>query len=80
MPYGHAVIQLNPDDASLVRLYLSEQFAHADHRIREDPATVRGGCIIETNGSQLDATLATRWKRVVESMGAKNDWVETSGE
>ena len=76
MPHGHAMVQLHPADAALVRQYLGEQLAHASHRIHEDPSVARGGCVIEANGSQLDASLATRWKRIVESTGAKNEWVE----
>jgi len=76
MPHGHAVIQLHPDDASLVRSYLGDQLAHAGHRIHEDAATARGGCLIEAGGSQLDASPATRWKRLVDSLGASREWLD----
>ena len=76
MPLQHAVIRLNPEDASLARSYLGDQLAHAGHRILEDPRQERGGCVIESGGSQLDASVSTRWRRVAESLGASSDWLE----
>ncbi|OIQ93319.1 flagellar assembly protein FliH [mine drainage metagenome] len=80
MPLVHAVIRLHPQDASLARSYLGDQFAHAGHRILEDPRQERGGCILESGGSQLDASIATRWRRVAESLGASSDWLEAPRE
>jgi flagellar assembly protein FliH len=76
MPHPHATIHLNPEDASLVRSYLGEQLAHAGHRIHEDQRLERGGCLIEANGSQIDASLTTRWRRAVESLGSNAEWLE----
>jgi len=78
MPHAHAMIHMHPEDASLTRSYLGEQLAHAGHRIVEDPRLSRGDCIIESGSSQLDASVATRWKRVAESLGmlgAGADWL-----
>ena len=78
MPHPHAVIQLHPEDASLARLYLGDQISHAGHRIHENPRLERGGCVVEAAGSQLDASLATRWKRISESLGAHSEWLEVT--
>jgi flagellar assembly protein FliH len=75
MPHQHANIILHPEDASLVRTYLGEQLAHAGQRILEDPRIERGGCLIEAAGSQIDASLATRWRRVVENLGSNAEWL-----
>ncbi len=75
MPQAHAMIHLHPEDASLTRSYLGEQLAHAGHRIVEDQRLSRGDCIIESGASQLDASLASRWKRVTESIGVSSDWL-----
>ncbi len=72
----HTLIYLHPEDASLARSYLGDQLSHAGHRIHEDPHQERGGCVIEAGGSQLDASMETRWKRVVESLGMNTDWLE----
>lgn len=78
MPHQHANIILHPDDASLVRSYLGEQLAHAGQRILEDPRIERGGCLIEAAGSQIDASMATRWRRVVENLGSNVEWLASA--
>jgi len=76
LPHQHASIYLHPEDASLVRIYLGDQLSHAGHRIFEEANLARGGLRIEAGGSHLDASVETRWKRVLESMGVDNTWVE----
>jgi flagellar assembly protein FliH len=34
-----------------------------------------GGCRLETSHGELDATLETRWKNVLESLGQNGDWL-----
>lgn len=75
LPLLHAAIHLHPEDASLARLRAGDQLAHAGHRIHEDPALKRGDVIIEAGGSHLDASLAARWRRVVESLGQPSPWI-----
>lgn len=77
LPLLHAAIHLNPEDASLARLRAGDQFAHAGHRIHEDTKLKRGDVIIEAGGSHLDASLETRWRRVVESLGQQAPWIDT---
>lgn len=69
LPQGHAHIQLHPADLALVREHLGEQLAHAGHRLQEDMGLQRGECRVEAQGAQVDATLETRWRRVLESIG-----------
>jgi len=75
LPHQHTAVYLNPDDASLVRSHMGEQLTHAGHRIFEDAAIARGGCKIEAGGSQIDATVATRWTRIVEALTDNVDWI-----
>jgi flagellar assembly protein FliH len=76
LPLLHAAIHLHPEDASLARLRAGDQLAHAGHRIHEDPKLKRGDVIIEAGGSHLDASLAVRWKRVVEALGQDAPWID----
>ncbi|MDD5176120.1 MAG: flagellar assembly protein FliH [Sterolibacterium sp.] len=75
MQHPHATIHLHPEDASLVRSYFGDQLAHAGHRIQEDRRLERGGCKIEAGGSQIDASMATRWQRIVASLGSNAEWL-----
>jgi flagellar assembly protein FliH len=74
LPHQHTSIYLNPEDASLLRSYQGDQLAHAGHRIHEDAKLARGDCMIEAGGSQLDATVAMRWQRVIEGLGIASAW------
>jgi flagellar assembly protein FliH len=76
LPHQHAAIYLHPEDASLVRSYLGDQLSHLGHRIFEEAAIARGGLRMEAGGSHLDAGVETRWKRVIEEMGASSEWIE----
>lgn len=76
LPHQHAAIHLHPEDAALVRSYLGDQLAHHGHRIFEAADVARGGLRVEAGGSHLDATVETRWRRVLEGMGVPPDWVE----
>lgn len=75
MHHPHATIHLHPEDASLVRSYYGDQLAHAGHRIQEDRSMGRGSCTVEAGGSQIDASLATRWQRIVAGLGSNSEWL-----
>jgi flagellar assembly protein FliH len=74
LPHQHATIFLHPDDASLVRSYVGDALAHAGHRLLDEPRLNPGDCTLESGSSQLDATVATRWRRVVEALGLTSAW------
>lgn len=74
LPHQHTSIYLHPDDASLLRSYIGDQLAHAGHRIHEDYKLNRGDCILEAGGSQVDASVAMRWRRVLEGLGIESAW------
>lgn len=69
LPHQHAMVFLHPDDAALVRIHLGDQLAHAGHRIQDDPALARGDCLIEAGNTRVDATVESRWQRIVAGLG-----------
>ena len=71
-----ARLLLNPEDAALVRPYLDQVLDKNRLRIVEDVRIVRGGCLIETPQGDLDATLASRWRQVVQVLGSNQNWLE----
>lgn len=75
--HPHATISVHPDDAALIRRHADELLTPAGHRLREDPRITRGGCLIEVGGGQMDASLETRWRRVVETLGIDSNWQPT---
>lgn len=74
--HAHPALFLNPADAALVRTQLGEQMAHKGWRIIEDTTIDTGGCRIEAGTSEVDATLSTRWQRVLDTIGTRSDWLE----
>lgn len=80
LPHQHANIYLQPDDAALVREYAGDQLNHAGHRIHEDPRLQRGDVLIEAGGAQVDATVASRWRRVIATLGRDLPWDGTRPE
>lgn len=69
LPQGHAQIHLHPDDLALAREHMGETLTQAGHRLHADARLQRGECLIDGQGAQVDATLETRWRRVLESIG-----------
>jgi flagellar assembly protein FliH len=71
-----AHLVLHPDDATMVRASMGEQLAHTGWKIFEDALIARGGARVETAHSQIDATLANRWQRIVAAIGQDSTWIQ----
>lgn len=68
--HGHVSLHINPSDGEMVREHLGEHFQQSGWRIVDDKEITAGGCLIQAGNSEVDATLETRWKRVLEAIGA----------
>lgn len=71
----NAHLLLHPDDAELVRKQMGEHLTQAGWKIFSDMKLQRGECRVETASSQIDGSLETRWKRIVESIGQDSSWL-----
>jgi flagellar assembly protein FliH len=60
-------VHLHPEDAMVVRKHLSEPSTERAWSIVEDPALSRGGCVVRTDTSQIDARLDSRLNAVVSA-------------
>ena len=72
---GHPALFAHPDDAALIRKHLGDQLTQNNWRIIEDGTLSSGGCRVELGASEVDATLETRWRRVIESIGISQEWL-----
>ncbi len=70
-----AIILVHPEDARILRDQLGEELAEQAWQIQEDTNIERGGCLVETGGNQIDASNATRWKRIGDALSQSNDWL-----
>jgi len=70
-----ARIFVHSEDAKILRQQLSEELSEHVWQIQEDNNIERGGCLVETGANQIDATNATRWKRISDALAQNNDWL-----
>lgn len=70
-------LRLHPDDLALVQPHLADDPAARHWRLQADPTIERGGCIADTALGSIDATLQTRWQRVVGSLGHNMPWTSS---
>jgi flagellar assembly protein FliH len=60
-------VHLHPEDAAVVRDALATPANDRAWSIIEDPALARGGCVVRTDISQIDAKLESRLNAVVSA-------------
>ncbi|MBL8430363.1 MAG: flagellar assembly protein FliH [Dechloromonas sp.] len=74
--HAHIVVRLNPADAKLIRERIGEQLSQTGAQIVDDTEISLGGCLLVAGTSEVDATIETRWKRVLESIGVTpSEWM-----
>ena len=75
LPLHHGTINIlvHPDDAHFLREQLGNQVTQSGWHLIDDSSIERGGCLIRAGASEVDATFATRWRRVLESLGKTNN-------
>ena len=74
----YTTIHLHPNDAALLRGAAGEDpmFASLPWKIIDDAHIERGGCRLETATTEVDATLETRWRRVIAALGREDSWID----
>ena len=74
--HGPVTLLVSPEDVPLIQEHLGDQFSHAGWRIQEDRDIAAGGCRLKAGASEVDATLATRWRRILENIGVTPEWLD----
>ena len=69
-------VMLNPADLELVREFLAAEPTPVACTLLADVAIAPGGCRIVTERCEVDATLQTRWRRVLATLGCDDEWLE----
>ena len=59
------ILRLHPEDVTLVVKALKLEGHASQWRIEEDPLLTRGGCIVETDNSHVEATVENRLAAIV---------------
>ncbi len=66
---AHPRVHLNPQDLALISAELEADAGYRGCRFIADVGVPPGGCRIETPQGEIDATLETRWRRVIAKLG-----------
>ena len=77
LPQQSVDIYLHPDDLELIQQYLGEQITQKHHHLITDDSISRGGCLLRTEQTEVDATLETRWQRILAGMGRASPQQDT---
>ena len=62
-------LRLHPDDLERVQRFLRVDPDTPRYRLLADARITPGGCIAETALGSIDATVETRWERVIAAVG-----------
>lgn len=71
---GAPKLLLHPDDVALIEAHLGDELQTAGWTVRADPTIERGGCKAQAASGEVDATVNTRWERVMASLGKDLPW------
>jgi flagellar assembly protein FliH len=69
-------IHVHPDDLPVLQERLGDALAHGNWKAFADERVQRGGCRVEFAGGQVDASIATRWERVMAQLDRKDAWLD----
>jgi flagellar assembly protein FliH len=67
-------MRLHPADVELVRGAIGDELQRGNWKLAEDHRIEPGGCRITTTQGEVDATLPTRWRRVIAALGRDTSW------
>jgi flagellar assembly protein FliH len=72
-----AVVRMHPLDVDVLEEVLRQEFSFLSLTLLADAAVKRGGCLVESAGTVVDATLEKRWMRTVATLGLDSSWEGT---
>lgn len=75
-----AVIKLHPLDMDMLQDVLRVEYPNLPLTLLADDSISRGGCLVQSAGTQIDGTLEKRWARAVGQLGLELPWEETVDE
>jgi len=73
-----AVVRMHPADLDVLEGLMSTEFAGMALTLRADSALQPGGCVVESAGMVVDASLQKRWHRAVATLGLESTWEDAS--
>ena len=68
------VVRLNPSDRETLANGAPNELASLALTLVADPSITPGGCVIESAGTVVDATVQKRWLRAIATLGLTMPW------
>ena len=68
------VVRLNPSDRDTLANGAPNELANLALTLVADPSITPGGCVIESAGTVVDATVQKRWLRAIATLGLTMPW------
>ena len=68
------VVRLNPSDRDTLANGAPNELASLALTLVADPSITPGGCVIESAGTVVDATVQKRWLRAIATLGLTTPW------
>ena len=71
-----ALVRLHPEDFKHLEAHLRTALPNPKVEWLADPSVPQGGCMVESQGAQIDGSLERRWHRAVAALGLVSTWYE----
>lgn len=71
-----AQIRLHPDDVALVEFQLGDHLVQTGYKLLPDTSLQRGDVLIQGQHGEIDARLATRWRKTLATLGSQVPWAQ----
>lgn len=71
-----ALVRLNPEDFKNLESHLRASLPNPKVEWLADPSVAAGGCLVESQGAQIDGSVERRWQRAVAALGLVSTWYE----
>jgi flagellar assembly protein FliH len=69
-----ALVRLNPADLVVLEEAVRAEFSSLSLTLLADTTLTRGGCVVESAGTVVDASLEKRWMRAIANLGLNSPW------
>jgi flagellar assembly protein FliH len=73
-----AVVRMHPADLDVLEGLMASEFAGMALTLRADSSLLPGGCVVDSAGMVVDASLQKRWHRAVATLGLESTWEDAS--
>lgn len=73
-----AVVRMHPADLEVLEGLMSTEFSGMALTLRADSSLQPGGCVVDSAGMVVDASLQKRWLRAVATLGLESAWEDVS--